>query len=577
MTYVARTYDAIVRDLLTTLTGGTVRETLTAPAPGATLALLRLQQRPVRRVSHLEGEIAVGAGPDAPRIPYRFTDADFELVSSSGDPAEADAIRFRDEGHAPVPGTGLTVNYYPTQTAPVPVNDLNVGSVVRTLLETVGRELAETYAQLEHVYRSAFLETAEGSSLDAVVALVGVRRLAAGHPVARLRLGRGGGGAGTRVTVPEGTVATDDGGARYLTVAEVTLEAGEPSREVMAAGESPATPLVDAGALDRLEVLVAGIGEVTNPQPALAAAAPETDEDLRRRTRGALHGVTRGTLDALRFGLLSIPGVKDLQIVERPNGVNGDVEITIAYEDPNDAAVSGAVDRAIRELRPAGVRVTALPGSRLRVDVRAELTLAGSGVSGAEQAQLRDACAERLGELLRGLPPGGIARRAQLTAVALADDRIVDATVELRPQGRAAGPELGLASGEVLELGAVEVVVTGTESAAPVGALTATVSGVLPVHLLAGVTAAAATAAINAAVDAELATRGPGAPLTVDGIAAAVRDDTRYVLVRDGVQVTVEAGDRFLQLTDGIGSYEPVAGETLRRGTISVDVREGSV
>ena len=30
MTYVPRTYDEVVRDLLTTLTGGTVRETLVA-------------------------------------------------------------------------------------------------------------------------------------------------------------------------------------------------------------------------------------------------------------------------------------------------------------------------------------------------------------------------------------------------------------------------------------------------------------------------------------------------------------------------------------------------------------------
>ncbi|HSD77781.1 MAG TPA: hypothetical protein VLA98_10260, partial [Solirubrobacteraceae bacterium] len=145
MSYEPRTYDAIVRDLLTTLTGGTVRETVTAPPAGATTVLDRLRDRPVRRVSHLEGTVAVGAGPDAPRIGYRFTDADFELVSTAGDPADKDAIRFRDGGRAPVPGTDLTVNYYPVAAPPAPVNDLNVGSVVRTLLETVARELAETY------------------------------------------------------------------------------------------------------------------------------------------------------------------------------------------------------------------------------------------------------------------------------------------------------------------------------------------------------------------------------------------------------------------------------------------------
>lgn len=577
MTYTPRTYDAIVRDLLTTLTGGTVRETITAPAAGATVVPDKLRDRPVRRVSHLEGEIEAGPASPSPRIPYRFTDADFELVSSSGDPAQADGIRFRDGGRRPVPGTDLTVNYYPLTAPPVPVNDLNVGSVVRTLLETVGRELAETYQHLQHVYDSAFLDTASDSSLDNVVALVGVRRLAAGHPVVRVRLSRGDGGAAGRVTVPVGTALTDADGARYLTTAELTLEPGEPSRDVVAAAESPATPLVDTGALDRLEMLVAGIGVVTNPEPARAVAAPETDDELRRRARGALHGTTRGTLDALRFGVLSLKGVKDLQIVEAPNGVYGELRVTVAYEDPNDTTVQDAVSRAIDEFRPAGVRVLTGAGARLKVGVRIALTLAGSGVSGAEQQALKDAVTGRVTGFLRAVAPGGTVRRAQLAALVLSDDRIVDATLQLLPEGRDATETLVLSGGQVLELSGVEYDPVAAESAAPAGATTSTVSAVLPVHLLPGVTEAAATAAINAAFDGLLSTRAPGAPLTVDGLAATIRDDTRYVLVRSDAQVTVEAGERFLQLTDGVGSYEPAAGETLRRGTVGIDVREGGV
>jgi hypothetical protein len=40
-------------------------------------------------------------------------------------------------------------------------DDLNVGSVTRDLLETVGRELAALYEQLEAVYESGFVETAD--------------------------------------------------------------------------------------------------------------------------------------------------------------------------------------------------------------------------------------------------------------------------------------------------------------------------------------------------------------------------------------------------------------------------------
>ena len=244
-TFTPRSYEEIVRDLLTTLTGGTVGESVTVPPGEGPIGLVKLRDRPVRRVSHLQGRTVVGRGANAKEIPYRFTSADFELVASTPGSDELDAIRFRDDGRRPVLGSTLTVNYYPVRADPVPLTDLNVGSVTRTLLETVGRELALVHQQLQHVYDSAFLETAEGSSLDKVVALVGVVRLPVGHPVARIRSPAAQGTPG-QITVPAGTAVTDAAGNRYLTVETVTLEPGESSRDVLARAESPATTPVGA-------------------------------------------------------------------------------------------------------------------------------------------------------------------------------------------------------------------------------------------------------------------------------------------------------------------------------------------
>ena len=87
------------------------------------------------------------------------------------------AIRFRPKARRPAPNSELVVNYYPVHLARTPLTDVNVGSVVRTLLETTAREMAVQYAQLQQVYDSAFVETSTGDSLDKVVALVDVRRL----------------------------------------------------------------------------------------------------------------------------------------------------------------------------------------------------------------------------------------------------------------------------------------------------------------------------------------------------------------------------------------------------------------
>ncbi len=576
MSFVPRSYEAIVRDMLTTLTGGTVRETLSAPPADLPIVLEKLQQRPVRRISHLEGTIVVGVGAAARDQPYRFTAADFELIATSGT-GEPDGIRFREGGRRPKPGTPLTVNYYPLQMPPTPLTDLNVGSVTRTLVETIARELAMAYLQLGHIYDSAFLDSAEGGSLDKVVALVGVRRLPAGYPVARVRFTRrSDAGAGAQVTIPANTAVVDESGARYLTLTSLTLEPGETTREVQVRGETPGTKLVEADRLRRLEVLIAGVGAVTNPQPARPLAVAESDDELRRRAAAGLHGVVRGTQDALKFGLLSIDGVKNVNLIEAPNGVPGEIRLELAYNS-DDPAINAQIERTINEFRPAGIRVLWGQARSQEVAVRVALTLAGAGVSGGVVQTLNSAVETRLRRYLDDLPPGGKARRAQLLKLVLEDARITDAQVILTPAGGAEVDELQLPADTTLRVSGVSFVAPSFEQAGSGAASLATVSALLPIHLAPGVTLANATAAITTALASFLSSRAPDAPFDVDRLAAAIRDDTRFGLDRTQVILTVEGGGRFLQLTDGVGSYTLAPGERLQQGTITIEPQEGNL
>src|SRR5680860_1554555 len=134
----------------------------------------------------------------------------------------------------------LTVSYWPRETPPLPLTDLTVGSVTRTLLETLARELADAEAQLQTVYDSAFLDTAEGRSLDRVVALLGIDRRPPDTPQGKVRFHRRSGSAGLRTIPP-----------------------------------------VDAGALDRLAHAIAGIDRVVNEAPTHRPAEGERDEQLR--------------------------------------------------------------------------------------------------------------------------------------------------------------------------------------------------------------------------------------------------------------------------------------------------------
>jgi uncharacterized phage protein gp47/JayE len=577
VTFQARTYDAIVRDMLTTLTGGTVRETIVVP-PG-TLLMPKLRNHPVRRISNVDGEIEVTVTvPDKTnpakkkteqeRRPVRFGAADFELVATTGNENDQDAIRFREKGRKPVPGSTLVVNYYPAQTDPVPLTDVNIGSVVRTMLETIGVEMALTYQQLEHVYKSAFLETAESDALDRVVALVGVQRTPGGRPVAKLRFTRRPGTQG-EVLIASGTPVTDDKGNRYVTIASATMDPGESTREVTAFGDSAGTAEVEKDTLRFLEIAIAGISEVTNPDPARRLTAPESDEQLRVRARGAMRSTMRGTVDAIRFGLLAIDGVKDVAIIERPNGVPGEIKVDVAYTTESDA-VKAVVAARIEDLRPAGIRVITGEAAKIAVDVTATLTLAGATLPTADVDAIHAGVQDKLNQALLAIAPGGAVRRAQLTTLVLADTRIVDADIKVTSSEQEV---TALPEGTVIEVKSIEVTST-FENAADAPAVTSSVSATLPVNLVGTTTQAVAQATIESKLDAHLAARTAGAPLTFDGIANAIRTDTQFALVRPEGLVTIESQGKFRQVADVPGQqYVPQANEKLVRSAVVLEVR----
>lgn len=583
-----RPYPEIVRDTLTTLTGGTVREVVTVPA-GDLVVLDALHDRPIRRVSHLQGTVEVTrplrdvngdvvrdaqgeAVSETVPVPYRFTDADFEVIATGQHGAERDAIRFRPTGRKPPTGSTVVVNYYPSQARPAPITDLNVGSVARTLLEAVARELALVELQLEAVYRSAYVESAQGTSLDKVVALVGIVRRPGGVPTARVRFTRSAGSSG-RITVPVGTVVADAHSNRYATTVPLVLEVGEESREVLAAAVSPATPAVGAGELDRLEVLIAGIGEVGNESPAAAAGGAESDDDLRRRARGALAVAARGTLDALTMGVKNLEGVQDVTATEFPHGLPGEVALAIAYDGEPTPELLALVAERIEDLRPAGIRVTPGRTATTPVQVTATLVLAGTGVGGAELASLQAALEERVTAVLRDLPPGGTARPGPLSAAALSDPRIVDATFGL-DIGAGPQPSVTAPAGTVLAPVAPFTHLVSTEGGAGPGA-TVLVDALVPVHLSPGVTASDAEQAMGLAARSWATALRPGTAITVDAFIAAVRDDTRYAVVRSDVALTTEAGDRFLRLADGLGAHPLGTDDRAEIRSVALDVREG--
>src|SRR5262245_66566 len=164
---------------------------------------MSLQKPPVGDIASVHG-----ARDGQPRAFRKNTD--YRLLD------DKQTLEWPKGAELPDPGTVIYVNYVPAAAQPV-LPDLQTGSVVRPLAETIGLENARLYAQLEAVYRAGFIDTAEGASRDNVVALLGITRVTGGRAAGDVQFTRAPGTRGL-ITIPAGTrVMTADGEVEYET------------------------------------------------------------------------------------------------------------------------------------------------------------------------------------------------------------------------------------------------------------------------------------------------------------------------------------------------------------------------
>ena len=574
MSLVDRTYPSLVRDLLTTLTQGATGEPHRIDYdPGAqpvTVPDVVLTRRPVARVSSVEGFVA-GAQPDDPPEPYTFTLNDYELVADGRDPTALSTIHFLPFGRKPASNTTIRVNYYPRTTEPVPVNDVAAGSVVRTLIEVLARELAVLYQQLNLAYDSGFLETASGPSLDRVVALLGYRRFLAGRAVGKAVFTRRSGATG-EIVIPAGTPITDTTDKiRYETVETRFMLTGETTAEIAIRGATVSAPTVEANKLSVIQRSIAGIDAVTNPAPTARAIADESDEELRARARYALIASNKGTVAALRNGVLQLPDVKDVAITEMPNGVSGEIRLTISLA-PNAVIRAGqtlpdSVLNRIEELRPAGIRILKDKAGETALVARVRLVLAGAPVPQGNVEAIFASVKKTLIAAVNKRGVGEKLRAGPLVAALLADTRIADAVIAVGAKGGpppASGADFVPAGDSALTLADADIAFDepAFEQSAGPTAVTISVQGRFKLGLVAGTTQADAQNLLRTKLNQFLAALPPGARIDTASLLAGLRDDAHYGLDPLGLSITLSLDQEIFTINQGGPSFEVKPGQS---------------
>ncbi len=340
MSFRRRTFPEVIDNILTSVTGGVAAESHPFPPAGGT--------RPPFQHSLQQPEVGAIVSVYGSRNgePHLFRqDVDYALLS------DGHTFQWNEGAELPDSGSLLQVNYNPKSAAPQ-LTDIHTGSVVRTLAESVGLEIARLYAQLDAVYQAGFIDTATGSSLDNVVALLGIQRIRGGKPAGQIEFRRVSGSRGS-IHVPAGTrIITKTGDIEYETTESITMNSGQNTLSAVARDLEVNDPLT-ADMLTILARPISGIEAVTNPKPTTITTEDETDRALRIRAKNFLHGSERATLGAITNAIAR-------------QGINAEVTEDMdkpgfIYVTPLEENLSPdqyqRLRQAIKDTRPAGVCV----------------------------------------------------------------------------------------------------------------------------------------------------------------------------------------------------------------------------
>lgn len=243
------------------------------------------------------------------------------------------------------------------------LTDTNIGSVTRTLVETVARELAILYDQMDLAYKAGFVDTATDRSLDLVVSILGIERKSAQYATGTVTFQRR--NASREVIIPVGTrVSTRGTDPTAVKIFETTLPGKLPrgvnTVEVPIRALEPGEKgVADLETITELESPIIGVDSVINKRPTTFGSEPETDEELRARAKATVLSAGKTTEEALRNAVLAVPGVRTVMINDMPEGLPGEIDVIIDgldLSDP-DSPQYFQVQEAIRRARPIGIKV----------------------------------------------------------------------------------------------------------------------------------------------------------------------------------------------------------------------------
>ena len=292
------------------------------------------------------------------------------------------------------------------------LSDFEVGSVARTMFESFAYELGAMYQKMQLVYLSGFVDTAEGSHLDNVVAVLGIQRSLPDFAVGKVIFTRDKGNLD--LSIPVGTlVATVETNQKpkkvYKTIDSADLPKGVQTVEVsVQALERGQEMDADIESIVVMPRPISGIKSVNNPEPVkLVGRRRETDDELRHRAKNALLSSGKANTAALENALLALSGVLDVKIIEHfAETLPKYGMIDVVVDAPFYADIRDAVRKTVDDTRAAGIYANVKETEKIDLEGVVRIEPAQKNLTPEEHATLEHKARLSIADLLRSLKMG---------------------------------------------------------------------------------------------------------------------------------------------------------------------------
>lgn len=197
------------------------------------------------------------------------------------------------------------------------------------------------------------------------------------------------------LVIAQGTQFLTASGLAYTLMETVTLPQSGTAVGRLESGEVGAAYNVEAGAIDRMYINLAGLTGYTNGAAA-GGTDPESDTALLNRIKERVQQpATSGNGYQYRQWAMAVAGVGQAKVVELADGPGtvGLIIVSSSYEAPGEEVLD-AVESAIAGQRPIGAEVTVTGCTEMTVDAAAVVTLTRGTTAGVVQDAFRSALEE---------------------------------------------------------------------------------------------------------------------------------------------------------------------------------------